>query len=101
MVRARRMRSIPSAVLGPVLAPPCIRHLPFAIAGPLHAFPLLVRAPQRGACNRPLPHLYRSQLGPSRASPLIPLPLFESLNGLPNQSFQLAEDSAQLHRLAE
>ena len=52
-VLARRIRSNPSGVRGPVLGPPCNRHLPFGIAGALHAPPLLVRAPQRGAdCAR-------------------------------------------------
>src|SRR3977135_645318 len=40
---------LPVAVLGPVLAPPCLRHRPAAIAGPLQGRPLLHRAPQRGA----------------------------------------------------
>jgi hypothetical protein len=35
VVRAFRMRSNPSAVRGPVLAPPCILHFPQAIAGAL------------------------------------------------------------------
>jgi hypothetical protein len=47
------MRCSPSGVHGPVLAPPCILHLPFGIAGPLQAMLILVRAPQRGvACAR-------------------------------------------------
>ena len=40
--------SSPSAVLSPVLLPPCIRHLGFFIAGDRHGLPLRVRAPQRG-----------------------------------------------------
>jgi hypothetical protein len=43
-----RMRSRPSAVRGPVLAPPCILHFPQAIAGALQAMPVLVWAPHRG-----------------------------------------------------
>ena len=48
VVRAFRMRSNPSAVRGPVLAPPCILHFPQAIAGALQGMPVLVRAPHRG-----------------------------------------------------
>ena len=48
IVRAFLIRSIPSAVRGPVDFPPCIRHLPFGIAGDRHGLPILVRAPQRG-----------------------------------------------------
>jgi hypothetical protein len=48
VVRAFRMRSNPSAVRGPVLAPPCILHFPQAIAGALQGLPVLVRAPHRG-----------------------------------------------------
>jgi hypothetical protein len=48
VVRAARIRARPSAVLGPVLLPPCIRHLPFGIAGDRHGLTLRVRAPQRG-----------------------------------------------------
>jgi hypothetical protein len=48
VVRAFRMRSSPSAVRGPVLAPPCILHFPQAIAGALQGMPVLVRAPHRG-----------------------------------------------------
>ena len=33
---------------GPVLAPPCILHLPFGIAGPLQGVQARVRAPHRG-----------------------------------------------------
>lgn len=47
-IRAFRMRASPSAVFGPVLAPPCIRHLPFGIAGDWHGLPPRVRVPQRG-----------------------------------------------------
>jgi hypothetical protein len=36
-------------VRGPVLAPPCIRHLPLAIAGDLHGVPRRVLAPHLGA----------------------------------------------------
>jgi hypothetical protein len=39
------MRSNPSAVRAPVLAPPCILHFPQAIAGALQGLPVLVRAP--------------------------------------------------------
>jgi hypothetical protein len=43
-------RSRPSGVRGPVLAPPCMRHLfLFRMAGERHAVPFLVFAPQRGA----------------------------------------------------
>jgi hypothetical protein len=48
VVRAFRMRSNPSDVRGPVLAPPCILHFPQAIAGALQGLPVLVRAPHRG-----------------------------------------------------
>jgi hypothetical protein len=48
IVRAARIRASPSAVLGPVLLPPCIRHREFLIAGDRHGLPLRVRAPQRG-----------------------------------------------------
>ena len=48
VVRAFRMRSNPSDVRGPVLAPPCILHFPQAIAGALQGMPVLVRAPHRG-----------------------------------------------------
>ena len=52
VVRAFRMRSNPSDVRGPVLAPPCILHFPQAIAGALQGMPVLVRAPHRGdVCN--------------------------------------------------
>jgi hypothetical protein len=44
-VLARRIRSSPSEVRGPVLVPPCTRHRPFCIAGDLHDAPLRVRAP--------------------------------------------------------
>ena len=47
--RARRLRSSPSGVRGPVLLPPCIRHRPFRIAGARQAVPRRVRAPHRGA----------------------------------------------------
>jgi hypothetical protein len=55
--RARRHRSSPSAVRGPVDAPPCIRHLVYSpvfllrIAGALHKPPLLAFAPHRGAID--------------------------------------------------
>jgi hypothetical protein len=48
IVRAFRIRASPSAVLGPVLLPPCIRQRPFGIAGCRHGCPLRIRAPQRG-----------------------------------------------------
>ena len=48
IVRAALMRSSPSAVLGPVLLPPCILHLPFGIAGCRHGVSLRVCAPHRG-----------------------------------------------------
>jgi hypothetical protein len=51
-VFARRIRSIPSAVLGPVLNPPCILHLPFSIAGPLQRVCLRVLAIHRGAARK-------------------------------------------------
>src|SRR5690348_8172003 len=43
--------SLPAAVRGPVLHPPCMRQRPFAIAAALHGAPPRVRAfaPQRGA----------------------------------------------------
>jgi hypothetical protein len=47
--RARRDLANPAAVRGPVLAPPCIRHLPFGMAGDLQGVALRVFAPQRGA----------------------------------------------------
>mgnify|MGYP004178507975 FL=1 len=41
---------MPSAVFGPVLAPPWMRHLPLAIAGDPQGVPLRrFLAPQRGA----------------------------------------------------
>ena len=46
---ARRERSNPAAVRGPVLAPPCIRQRPLCIAGALHSSPFRVLAPHRGA----------------------------------------------------
>jgi hypothetical protein len=46
------MRSIPSAVLGPVLQPPCIRQRPFGIAGDWHGDPRRVFAPHRGALEK-------------------------------------------------
>jgi len=49
---ARRLQARPSAVRGPVLAPPCIRQRPFGIAGPRQAPPARVRAPQRGAARK-------------------------------------------------
>jgi hypothetical protein len=50
-VFARRIRSKPSAVLGPVLLPPCIWHRLFRMAGAWHGLPFRLRAPQRGtAC---------------------------------------------------
>jgi len=47
--RARRERSKPSGVRGPVLAPPCIRQRPLRIAGARHFSPCRVLAPHRGA----------------------------------------------------
>jgi hypothetical protein len=44
----QRTRSNPSGVRGPVLVPPCIRHLPFGIAGDRHGDAFRVFAPQRG-----------------------------------------------------
>jgi hypothetical protein len=49
VVFAATMRASPTAVRGPVPAPPCIRHRPFAIASPRHEPPARVRAPQSGA----------------------------------------------------
>ena len=46
---ARLLRSSPSAVRGPVLAPPCIRHRPLAIAGARQGSPVLPLAAHRGA----------------------------------------------------
>jgi hypothetical protein len=48
VARAFRMCSNPSAVRGPVLAPPCILRFPQAIACALQGIPVLVRAPHRG-----------------------------------------------------
>ena len=48
----RRLRSSPTAVLGPVLLPPCIRQRPLAIAGPHHFVPLCGRAPHRRAARK-------------------------------------------------
>jgi hypothetical protein len=45
---ARAMRSLPSAVFGPVEHPPCSRHRPLRIAGHPHGVPRRVFAPQRG-----------------------------------------------------
>jgi hypothetical protein len=39
---------MPSAVCGPVLAPPCVLPPPFGIAGDWRAFPLPVRAARPG-----------------------------------------------------
>src|SRR5215470_14710793 len=50
--RARRQRSRPSAVRGPVLRPPCIRQRPFFMAGWRQEQPARVRAPQRGAARK-------------------------------------------------
>jgi hypothetical protein len=49
MVRAAVTRASPSAVRGPVLHPPCIRHRRVARAGERQGVPWRVRAPQRGA----------------------------------------------------
>ena len=46
---ALRARSKPSGVLGPVLAPPCIRQRPFRMAGPSQGVPRRVLAPHLGA----------------------------------------------------
>ena len=46
---ARRERSFPSGVRGPVLFPPCRRQRPFFIAGAWQGVPRRVLAPQRGA----------------------------------------------------
>jgi len=46
-VRAARSRAKPSAVRGPVLAPPCIRQRPLGMEGARHGVPLRVRAPQK------------------------------------------------------
>jgi hypothetical protein len=46
------MRSIPSAVFGPVLSPPCNRHRPFGIAGHRHGVPRRFFAPQRAAFEK-------------------------------------------------
>jgi len=50
--RARRLRSRPSAVLGPVLFPPWSRQRPFRIAGHWQAVPRRVLAPHRGAFDK-------------------------------------------------
>ena len=42
---ARRLRSRPSGVRGPVLGPPCIRQRPFAMAAARQGLPLRVQAP--------------------------------------------------------
>ena len=52
--------SRPSGVLGPVLFPPCNRHLPLGMAGPRQAVLRLVFAPQRGdlcAWRSPVSHM--------------------------------------------
>jgi len=51
--RARRLRSCPASVRGPVLLPPCMRHRPLDIAGLRQGRPPRVRAlaPQRGAAR--------------------------------------------------
>jgi hypothetical protein len=79
--RAWRQRSRPSAVRGPVDAPPCIRQrvyfpvLALRIAGALHAVPLRVLAPHRGAfdgsplglpCNRRPEFLLLAMLSTSK-----------------------------------
>ncbi len=51
-VTARRMRSIPSAVFGPALRPPCSLQRPFIIAGHWQRVPRRVFAPQRGAFEK-------------------------------------------------
>lgn len=51
-VRDALMRSIPAAVRGPVLGPPCIRHRPLGMAGPLQGVPFRVRAPHGLALAR-------------------------------------------------
>jgi hypothetical protein len=47
--RARRDLASPSGVREPVLAPPCIRHLPLHIAGALQGVPRRVLAPHLAA----------------------------------------------------
>lgn len=48
---ARRDRSNPSGVRGPVLLPPCSLHRPLGIAGPAQGHPARVRDPHRGAAR--------------------------------------------------
>ena len=81
---ARRHRSKPSGVRGPVAVPPCIRHLPFRMAGPRQAVPRRVLAPHRGAelgspgrlpfCSRPV-LCSRGCASPVIVAPL-PVPLW-------------------------
>jgi len=52
LVTACRMRSIPAAVLGPVLRPPCSLQRPFGIAGHLQELPRRFIAPHRGALEK-------------------------------------------------
>jgi hypothetical protein len=67
--RACLDRSSPSAVRGPVLAPPCMRHLPLAIAGERHAVPRRVLAPHLGAeFGSPTGLPFFSRLGRSGAA---------------------------------
>jgi hypothetical protein len=47
--QGQRSCANPSGVLGPVLAPPCIRQRPFRMVGPLQGAPCLVFAPHLGA----------------------------------------------------
>jgi len=49
---ASRHRSSPSGVLGPVDAPPCIRHRPFGMAGLWHGIPFRVFAPHLATLER-------------------------------------------------
>jgi len=50
--RERRERASPSAVWGPVLAPPCMRHLPLLMAGERQGIPQRVLAfPARRQCE--------------------------------------------------
>ena len=62
--RARRLRSRPSIVRGPVLAPPCSRQRPFGIAAAWQGLPVrLDRAPHRGAAFRQGKRLQGARMG--------------------------------------
>ena len=81
VVEARRIRSTPSAVLGPVLSPPCSRHRPFRMAGHWHGVPRRVLASHLGAREKS-PGGFPCRSQPRRVSwgvwstcLLIPLPL--------------------------